>query len=152
MSHVAKQEMELHTLKCMTELLPFVQDMLLCLILMSNHLLLHGSESWYFRCRFFSVEGASVKYFQIKKEHVQINRPVNSNYLIFQVHFFYGITFVKARSNARPKFHFQKRMGLQELPNVLLTPAAAAPMCIDTSDMSPWQTATQRKDTQTTLN
>jgi len=63
MSHVAKQETELHTQKRMTELFPFVQDMLLCLMLISNHLLLHASESWHFRRRFFLFEGALVKYF-----------------------------------------------------------------------------------------
>lgn len=55
--HIAKQEIELHTLKHTTEILPFVQDMLLCLILISNHLLLHVSESWYFRHRFFLLKG-----------------------------------------------------------------------------------------------
>lgn len=83
MSHVAKQEIELHTLKRTTELFPFVQDMLLCLILISNHLLLHASESWYFRRRFFSLEGTLVKHFQMKKEHMQMNRPLNSKYLVF---------------------------------------------------------------------
>lgn len=52
MSHVAKQEIELHTLKRMTELFLFVQDTLLCLSLISSHLLLHAFASQYFRYTF----------------------------------------------------------------------------------------------------
>lgn len=62
-SHTAKQEIELPTLKHMTEVFPFVQDILLCLILISNHLLLHASESWYFRCRVFLLKGPLIKRF-----------------------------------------------------------------------------------------
>lgn len=62
-SHVAKQEIALPTLKHMTELFPSVQDILLCLILISNHPLLHASKSWYFRCRVFLLKVALVKHF-----------------------------------------------------------------------------------------
>lgn len=106
--HIAKQEIELHTLKHMTELLSFVQDMLLCLTLISNHLLLHVSESWYFRHRFFLLEGVLVKHFQMKKECMQMNKPLSLS--ISHLSAFWAITFVKPCSNARPTFRSQKHM------------------------------------------
>lgn len=103
-SHIAKQEIEFPTLKYMTEFFPSVQDILLCLILISNHPLLQASESWYFRCRVFLLKGV----LDGKKVHMQRKRPLNSKYLngIFP-----GITSVEPHSNARSKFHFQRHMG-----------------------------------------